>query len=327
MKRHTKLCLIFLCFIVLSGCVQSEATDSLQDKVKIGIMLADYGLGDQSFNDSAFTGLMKARDELGIVFEYRQLDEVGTYQQGFQELIDENCDLIIGLGFNVIEAITEIATENREQPFLFIDGVIDLPNVTSVTFRDEEGSFIVGTVAGLKTESDTVGFIGGMDIPVINRIEQGFVAGVKEVSPNTTIAVEYASDFGDAEKGKELAQKLINAYDADIIYVAAGFTGLGAIEEIAENNRYAIGVDSDQFFVSETAIITSMLKKIDVAIFKAIETFLEHGSLTENHMELGLLEDGVGAAPIRIISLSEDEKEQMDKLVDELIHGSISINP
>ncbi|WP_096201366.1 BMP family lipoprotein [Bacillus sp. FJAT-45350] len=326
MMKNYHLFLLLLFLFGITGCGQSQVIDSVSDKVKIGLML-DSGLGDQSFNDAAFMGVMKARDELDIIFEYRQLSETGTYLQGFNELMDEGCDLIIGLEFNMIEDLTYIASEYPEQQFLILGGVIDLPNVTSLTFRDEQGSFIVGAIAGLQTDKNNIGFIGGMDIPVIKNIKNGYIAGVKAVSPETNIIVEYTHDFRNAEIAKDIARQMIEKHDIEIIYVAAGFSGLGAIEEIAHQQKYAIGVDSDQFFLAESAVITSMIKKIDVAIYTAIEELIEHGHLPEEHMVFGIAEDGVGAAPIRVITLSKEHEALVESLTKQLIDGSITINP
>ncbi len=316
-----------LCFslVLISGCNSSLSSESDNKNIKIGMMLADYGLGDQSFNDAAFSGLIKARDELGIIFDYRDLQTTETYEQGLIELIEDDCDLIIGLGFNMIDAITKIAMQYPNQQFLFIDGKIDVPNITSISFKEDEGSFIVGVIAGLKTKTNTVGFIGGMDIPVIQKFRDGFITGVKTVNPKAKVIVDYAHDFGAPEVGRQIARKMIIEHQADIIYPAAGYTGLGAIEEIADQQKYAIGVDSDQFFLAENTVITSMMKHLDVAVFSAVKTVVEHGSLTENHIELGISEDGVGAAPIRVIPFNDKEKALLNSLTEKVMNRTISI--
>lgn len=322
-----RIVLLFV-FVVLSGCGQLQISENTNKRIKIGILLADYGLGDQSFNDTAFLGLIKAREELNIIFDYRDLRSSHSYQQGFMELIEEEkCDLIIGLGYNMIKEATDVAQKHPNQQFLFIDQKIDLPNVTSVTFKEDEGSFLVGLIAGLKTKTNSVGFIGGMDIPVIHRFRDGFVSGVKVANPQANIIVEYADDFGKPEIGREIARKMIVSNDVDIIFPAAGFTGLGSLEEAVDQGKYAIGVDSDQFYVAEKAVITSMLKNIDVAVYSAVKQFVENGSLSERHIELGIKENGVGMAPIRITSLSSEETQLVESLTKQFVEGSISIKP
>lgn len=316
---------LIILVLMLAACGQ-QTSDVQNSKVKVGMVLADYGLGDQSFNDTAFLGLIKARNELGILFDYRDLLSSGSYQQAFHELIEEDCDLIIAIGFNLINEVEMIAKEFPEQRFLYIDGILDLPNVTSITFREDEGSFIVGLIAGLKTDTNTLGFIGGMDVPLITKFKDGFTAGVHAVNPEAKVIVDYTNSFGDTELARELARQMIEEHQADILYPAAGLAGLGALEEAASQNVFAIGVDSDQFYVAERAIITSMLKNMDVAVYTAIQRLVEQGELTEGDMVLGIKENGVGAAPVRVISLSQEELEIIDSFTNKLVNGDIEIN-
>lgn len=324
MRRVSVVFLLLL--VVLSGCGQSQSAKNQNERIKIGMMLADYGLGDQSFNDNAFMGLIKARDELNITFDYRDLHSSHSYTEGFRELIeDEKCDLIIGLGFTMIKEATEAAKKYPNKPFVFIDQKIDLPNVTSITFKEDEGSFLVGLIAGLKTKTNTVGFIGGMNIPVINRFKNGFISGVKAVNPKASVVVEYATDFGHPEMGRAIARKMVQQRNVDIIFPAAGFTGLGALQEAANKRKYAIGVDTDQFFVAEKAVITSMVKNVDVAVYNVVKEFVEKRSLSERDMELGIQENGVGMAPIRITTLNPKEAHLVETFTEQLKRGSISI--
>lgn len=318
--------LLLLAAIVLIGCGPSRQSDSMSGKVKIGVMLADYGLGDQSFNDTAFLGLVKARDELDILFDYRDLVSSASYRDGLIELIEEEkCTLVIGLGNNMIQDFTDVAYLYPSRQFLFIDQKIEAPNVTSITFKEDEGSFLAGLIAGLKTETNIVGFIGGMNIPVINRFRDGFAAGVKTVNPDATVIVEYAGDFGNPAVGKEIAGRFIQERNADIIYPAAGFTGLGAIEEAATKHVYAIGVDSDQFYLAENTVITSMIKNIDVAVYKAVKQFVEEGALSNGHMELGIADNGVGIAPVRVVPFSAEQSDLIQLYNDRLLNGAIAI--
>ena len=320
-KKWTSLLLILL---ILTGCMQQTSEDQ-NSRLKVGMVLADYGLGDQSFNDTAFLGLIKARNELGILFDYRDLLSSGTYQQAFKELIEEDCDLIVAIGFNLITEVETIAKEFPEQEFLYIDGILDLPNVTSITFKEDEGSFMVGLIAGLRTQTNTLGFIGGMDVPLITKFKEGFMAGVRAVNPEANIIVDYTNSFGDTELGRELAREMIEEHQADIIYPAAGLSGLGAIEEAARQNVYAIGVDSDQFYVAERAIITSMLKNVDVAVYTAIKSLVEEGELPANNIVLGIKENGVGIAPVRIITLTPEEEVIIESFTERLVDNDIQI--
>ena len=317
---------VFILSVLLTGMAACSAPSDFQEKeyVKIGIMLSDVGLGDQSFSDAAFQGVMQARDELNILFSYKELTETGTYQQGLTELVDEGHDIIIGLGFLVQEDLEKVATNYPEQQFLLIDEVSELDNVTSLIFKEHEGSFLAGIVAGLKTNTDQIGFIGGGDFPLIHKFAAGFKQGVKAVNPNAEVMIEYANDFGDALLGANIAQTMIED-GADFIYPAAGFTGVGALTEAEKHGVYGIGVDTDQFFIAENAVVTSMLKNIDVAIYQAIELLIEDGELNEKVIELGLSEDGVGLAEIRLQTLTAMEKEQLDSFTEQVMNGTLTV--
>lgn len=310
---------------LLIGCGLGDRSEQEAAKPRVGIMLADYGLGDQSFNDLAFTGLMKARDELDVLFDYRDLASSGTYRQGLIELVEAECELVIGLGNNMVEDMAAVAAAYPATQFLFIDDVIDLPNVTSITFREDEGSFIVGAIAAMKSETGILGFIGGMDVPVIHRFRDGFIAGVHAVNPEAKVLIDYSNDFGNPEIGRALTKAMVEEQGADVVYPAAGYTGLGALEEAVEQGIYAIGVDSDQFYVAEQAVITSMLKNVDVAIYRALEEFQDTGTISGGHLVLGIEDNGVGAAPVRITSLSEAEAKQLEILQSQLLEGMITM--
>lgn len=310
--------------VILTGCSETEVSSTVEDKVKIGIMLSDVGLGDQSFSDSAFIGLEQAREELGILFDYREIQDSGDYVTGLRELVEQDNDLVVGLGFMMHDAVEKVAKEYPNRQFVIVDSVIDLPNVKSVTFKEHEGSFLIGSLAGLKTETDVVGFVGGVDSPLIQKFLNGFEQGVKEVNPNARVVVKFAGDFGNDKLGAKLAQEIIDE-GADYIYPAAGFTGVGVIQQAQEQGVYAFGVDSDQYFLGEKAVVSSMLKKIDVSMYKIAKELVETGELSQDNMVLGLNEDGVGLAPIRVVSLTSNEEGKLNALTDKVKSGAITV--
>ncbi|MBS8266080.1 BMP family ABC transporter substrate-binding protein [Mesobacillus boroniphilus] len=316
------LIILFLLVGSLAGCANSEL--KAKERVKIGIMLSDVGLGDQSFSDAAFAGLAKARDELDILFDYRELQAVGTYEKGFTELVEEGNDIVIGLGFMVIEDLEKVAKKYPEQQFILVDSVSELANIRSITFKEEQGSFLAGALAGMASKSNIVGFVGGADVPLIHKFKAGFEQGVKVVNPEAEVKVVYANDFGNTELGGKIASEMIDE-GADVLYAAAGFTGVGVLKEAQSKKKFAIGVDSDQYFFAEKAIITSMLKNVDVALYETIKEFKVEKSLKAKQIELGINEKGVGLAPIRVIKLTPEQEKSLEELEAKLSRNELSI--
>ncbi|WP_461201052.1 BMP family lipoprotein [Anoxybacillus sp. TBDG-1] len=318
MKKIISL-MMAVVLLIAAGCSQTSSFQP-KERVKIGIMLSDVGLGDQSFSDSAFQGLMKARDELGIFFEYRELKETGTYEKGLTELVEAGNDLVIGLGFMVQQDLEKVAKKYPKQQFILIDAVSDLPNITSITFKEDEGSFLAGVVAGMLTKTNNVGFVGGADVPLIRKFANGFIQGVKAVKPEANVQEVYAGNFGDDKLGAQIAKQMI-ATGADVLYAAAGFTGVGVLREAEMNGKYAIGVDSDQYFYAEKAVVTSMLKNVNVALYTAIKQYVEKKEVPKGTVELGLKENGVDLAPIRVVTLSPEQQATLEKWKEKATNG------
>lgn len=307
-----------------AGCSSASSEEKPDENIQtIGILLSDTGLGDGSFNDSAFRGLERARDELGILFDYREAPD-GNFEEALEELVAQDHDLVIGLGFSIQEALEKVAKEHPKQQFLLIDGSSELDNIISITFKEQEGSYLVGMVAAMKSKSNKLGFIGGADAPVIHRFEKGFEQGAKYVNPSITILKDNANNFGDAALGSSIAEKQIEQ-GADFIYPAAGFTGVGSIQAAQKAGIYSGGVDSDQYFIAEKSVVTSMLKKIDNAVFNLTQQLVSEGSISESSFELGLKEDGVGLAPVRITELTDEESKKIKEATDKIISGEVSI--
>ncbi|MDF2663512.1 MAG: basic rane lipoprotein [Paenibacillus sp.] len=308
--------------LALGGC--SSPGDTKEREVRIGIMLSDVGLGDQSFSDSAFQGLIKARDGLGVRFDYREISETQTYEIGIEELVRAGNDLVVGLGFMSQESLESVAKRYPKQKFLLIDSVSELENVHSLTFKEDEGSFLIGVLAALKSRSGHVGFIGGVDAPVIRNFYNGYVQGVHAVKPDAKISLAFAEDFGNPDKGAELARQMI-AQGADVLYPAAGLTGVGALKEAQAKGVLAFGVDSDQFAVAEKAVVSSMLKHIDEGMYQVAKMLTDQGALPDRQLSLGLKDNGVGIAPVRVVTLSEQESAKLESLKRDLIEQKIQI--
>ncbi|RWZ52278.1 BMP family ABC transporter substrate-binding protein [Halobacillus fulvus] len=296
--------------LIVTGCNNTSGATGTNEEISAGLLVTESGLGDDSFSDSAFQGLEKARDELGITFDYREPFEL-DYQQQMEELIKQGHDVIIGLGFNSQEAVDSLAEKYPDQSFVLIDAVSEKENVTSITFKEDEGSYLIGYIAGMRTESNVVGFVGGVQIPVIERFEQGFREGVQAVNPDAELLIEYADTFDDDAKGAEITRNMVDQ-GADYIFHAAGFTGIGVLKEAQNQGVYAFGVDSDQFFVAEEAVVSSMLKHVNVALYNVMEQLRNGEKLTGATDTLGIEEGGVGLAPIRLIELTEEEQAKLD---------------
>ncbi|WP_079477113.1 BMP family lipoprotein [Halobacillus salinus] len=310
MKRIYLFFAVCLLPIFLLGCTQQKTTQA-EDTISAGLLVTESGLGDDSFSDSAFRGLEQARDELGVTFDYREpFDQ--NYEEQMKELIQQEHDVIIGLGYNALPTVENLASKFPEQAFVLIDAVSEKENVTSITFKEDEGSYLIGLIAGMKTKSGVVGFIGGEEIPVVQRFEEGFKQGVEKVNPDAEVLVTYANTFDDDQKGADITKDMVDQ-GADYVFPAAGFTGVGALKEAEVQDIYAFGVDSDQFFVAEESVVSSMLKNVNVALYDVMEQLTSDQGLSGEHITLGVEQNGVGLAPIRLINLTEEQQKTIDQ--------------
>ena len=283
-----------------------EAAPPSEGKDRVGLVFDVGGRGDKSFNDLAFAGLMRARQELGIISEYIEPGEGADRESAIRMFASRGFDLIIGVGFIFTDDIRLLAGEYPDLHFVCIDYALKtdkqgrpLPprdNVVALKFREEEGSFLVGAIAGLVSKSRMVGFIGGMDIPLIRRFEAGFRAGVGEVCPGCRVVTNYAgvtsSAFKDPGKGKELGLAQYRS-GVDIIFHASGSTGLGVFEAARTSGKLAIGVDADQYHEAPGFVLTSMVKRVDVAVYRIIEEVVR-GRFRGGIRSFGLADQGVG---------------------------------
>ena len=255
--------------------------------LKVGMVFDIGGKGDQSFNDSAYRGLQWA-SELGITHVEIEPGADADRETGLRMIASQGFDLVIGVGFLFTDAIKAVADEFPNTKFAIIDGFIpDKPNVSSLLFMEQQGSFLVGIIAGMKAKEDgknKVGFIGGMDVPLIHKFEAGYKAGVAYACPDCRVFIDYAGTtptaFADPVKGKELALAQIDK-GAYVIYHASGLTGAGVFEAGKQRKTYIIGVDSDQNHLGhiektgENYGLTSMLKQVDVAVYLTIKDLLD----------------------------------------------------
>jgi basic membrane protein A len=317
--------------------------DTVEAK-KVGLVYDIGGRGDKSFNDSAWTGLEAARKEQGNKIEARDIEpnpDGSNRKELLDSLADDGYGLIFGVGFLFSEDIAKSATESPDTTFAVIDGFDDLctekgKNLLCIGFKEEEGSFLVGAAAALKTKSNTVGFVGGLEGDLIKKFQAGYEAGVehiaKQENKDITVLVDYAGNtpeaFRNPAKGKELALKQIGQ-KADVIYHASGGTGAGVISAAASKQVYAIGVDSDQSLTASPTeqkwILTSMLKRVDNAVQQTITSFVG-GSLTGGIQTFGLKEGGIDYAQNDFNKeLLGDIPTTLDDLKQQIISGEIKV--
>ena len=301
---------------------------------KVGLVFDVGGRGDKSFNDAAYAGLERARRELGIPYSTLETGEGSDREAALRQLAAGGSQLVFGVGFLFSDDIKRLAGEFPDVKFACVDFTVTPgeslpPNLVALKFKEEEGSFLVGALAAELSSTGKVGFVGGMEIPLIKKFEAGYKAGVKAVRPATRVLVKYAgttgSAFKDPTKGKELA---LAEYDegAGIIFHASGSTGLGVFEAARELNRLAIGVDSDQADEAPGHVLTSMVKRVDTAVFDCIRETAAghwHGGVRV----FGLKENGVGWVydDRNKAQIPAPVKSTLDSLAKEIIAGRIQV--
>ncbi len=310
-------------FVNACGGGDDKAGDG-DDSFKAAIVTDTAGLGDQSFNDSANRGLEKAGSELGIETQVYETSQPSDYEPSLSRAPSQGNDITFAIGFLMTDALTNAVAQNASAKYAIIDSVVEADNVASLNFKEEEGSFLVGAVAGLMTKSNKVGFIGGLEVPLIKKFEVGFKAGVMSVNPDAEILVTYAGSFNDPGKGKEVALSQY-ANGADVIYHASGGTGLGLFQAAQEKGAgfWAIGVDSDQYELAPENTLTSMMKWVDVAVFETIKAAKE-GNFKPGIVVFGLKENGVGLAPTTSKNTPKEVVDQVKALGDKIIAGEFT---
>jgi len=311
---------------------------------KVGVVYDIGGRGDQSFNDSAAAGLEAAKKELGDKVQVKELEpnaDGSNRKELMDSLADDGYGLIIGVGFLFSEDIAKSAKESPDTTFAVVDGFDDLctkpdSNLICLGFKEQEGSFLVGAAAALKTKSNTVGFVGGQEVDLIKRFQAGYQAGVKYIADQKgkpiKVLVDYAGNtpeaFRNPAKGKELALKQIGQ-GADVIYHASGGTGAGVFAAAASKQKYAIGVDSDQSLTASPAeqkwILTSMLKRVDNAVQATIKSYVD-GTAKGGIQTFGLKEGGIDYAQNQYNKeLLGDIPTTLDELKQKIIDGEIKV--
>jgi basic membrane protein A and related proteins len=273
------------------------------------------GKFDKSFNEAAYNGAERFKAESGIDYLEFEVTNESQRDQALRRMARRGADVVVAVGFSFATPLEEIAAEFPDTRFTLIDAVVEGDNVQSVVFKEHEGSFLVGMAAAMASETGTVGFVGGMDIPLIRNFAHGYEQGVRHVNGDAEVIVNMTGTtpaaWNDPAKGAELAQSQF-ARGADVVYAAAGGTGLGVLQAAADSGKLSIGVDSNQNYLHPGSVLTSMIKRVDVAVYDAFNTAMD-GTWEAGLHDLGLAEDGVGWA------LDEHNRELISAEVEQAL--------
>lgn len=302
---------------------------SFANPIKVGLILTMGGLGDKSFNDSAYDGLLRAKKDFGIDAKFVEPSNWSEDETFIKEFIDNKYDLIIATSYTAKEAMENLAKKYPNQKFAIVDTEAIGPNIASLVFNANEGSFLVGALAAQMSKTGKIGFIGGIDIPLINDFKQGYEAGAKYINPNIVLSSTYIggdSPYSDPLKGKEQAISMIKN-NIDVLYTAAGNTGNGVMEAIKENPKvYGIGVDSNQDAIVPKQILTSMIKNVDNSVYDIIAATVNNSFKGGKHT-YGIKENGVGTTNFEFTSgiIGKKNLEKLEQIKQDIISGKIKV--
>ncbi len=335
-RRGCVLLILSLLLSVVASCTPpeqqgKEATEGNKGNQFTVAMVTDTGgLNDESFNQAAWEGIKRAKKELDADIKALESKRDEDYIPNLTRFAREKRDIIWGVGFKFDKAIPDVAHQFPDTQFGIVDSNLggNIPkNVTAVTFKEEEGSFLVGVIAGLTTKTDKVGFIGGISSPLIKKFETGYRAGVHAVNPKATVQVAYAESFTDAAKGRSLAQNMYNG-GADIIFHASGGVGKGLFDEVKSRQKgkyWAIGVDMDQSRLALDHTLTSMIKRVDVAVFDVTKAIKENQHGPGKEIKYGLKEEGVGIAENTGKHVKPEVLKKVEEYKNKIISGEIKV--
>lgn len=302
-------------------------TTAFAAPLKVGMVTDVGGVNDQSFNQSAWEGLTKVKKELGIKTSYQESKQDADYPANLETLLDAKNDLIWGIGFKMADAILLAAKQNPKQKYAIIDysyGAKTPKNVVGVMFKAEEGAFLAGYIAAKMSKTGTLGFIGGMSVPIIHSFQYGFKAGAKFANKKINILEQHAESFTDAAKGKAIANQMIGK-GADVVFHAAGAVGDGVIEAAKEKNKMAVGVDRDQNYLAPKNVITSSMKRVDNAVFNVVSDLNKGVFKGGTTVEYGLKDGAVDIAPTTTKMIPSVLLEDVAKIKKDIIAGKIKI--
>ena len=323
------LCLMTSMIMTLSllvGCSTNKKAEQ-KNTLKVTMVTSVGGVTDNSFNQSAWEGLQKAKKDFGVNVSYIESKQEADYATNLETAVEGNNDLILATGFPMQQALLDAAKNYPEQKFAIVDvdyGEETPDNVICITFNENQSGYVVGLVAGKMTKTNVVGFVGGMNNVVVKRFQVGYEAGVKAANPNAKVLAQYVNSFTDSAKGKSIATQMYKN-NADIIFAAAGDSGLGVLECAKENGKLAIGVDRDQNDIAPDNIITSAMKKVDKGVYGVVKSLNEGKFDGGQVLVLGLKENAIGLAPSTDKNVSKEVIDFVNAQSDKIISGEIVV--
>lgn len=302
---------------------------ALAEDFRVALILDKGGKDDKSFNAAAFEGANRAKKELGIQLKYVEAMDDVAIETTMRSFAQKKFDLILGIGFAMADGVKKVAAQFPELKFALVDAEVKLPNVRNLLFEEHQGSYLVGAMAALASKTGQIGFLGGMDVPLIRRFQLGFEAGVKKVNPKAKIVTNYIGVTSDAwnnpAKAKELALSQYNS-GVDVIFAAAGASNYGLFDAAEEKKKLSIGVDSNQNWVKPGYVLTSMLKRVDVAVFDAIRD-AKSGKFSGGTQRFGLTNQGIDYSldEHNAKLVSAEMKKKVEELKAAIVSGKIKV--
>ncbi len=309
-----------------AGGSAGSSTSGSGKKLKVGIVFDAGGKGDKSFNDSAYAGIQRAVKELGVDEKDVDSKTEKDYETNLSGLAEAGCDVIFAVGFAQKNALTTVAPKYPNIKFALIDDELAQPNVSSLVFSEEQGSFLAGYLAALTSKTSKIGFVGGKTTPLIKKFETGYIAGAKTANPAIDASgVKYTESWDDTGAGKAAATVLFSG-GCDIIFSAAGRCGLGVITAAKEQGKFAIGVDSDQDDQAPGAVLTSMVKHVDEAVFQTIKD-VKDNTFKSGTKKFDLKSKGVGLTEFKYTKdkIGDATIKKLDEVSKDIIDGKIVV--
>ena len=318
--------LVLVAFVVAASAVAARAAAPAFSPAVVFDMGGKF---DKSFNEAAYRGAERFKQETGIAYREFEVTSETQREQAQRNMARRGAQIVVGVGFAQASAIEKVAREFPATKFVIIDGVVDLPNVQSIVFKEHEGSFLVGMAAAMASRTGKIGFVGGMDIPLIRKFALGYEEGARHVNPKIEVFQNMTGTtpaaWNDPARGGELARSQFDR-GADVVYAAAGATGLGVLQAAKDKGKFAIGVDSNQNHLYPGTVLTSMVKRVDLAVYDAL-TSARDGTWKPGRRARGLAEDGVGYAldQYNRSILTPEMARRLDRARADIIAGTIKV--